>query len=378
MIVLIVTPASRPLPTLPGLLEQAGHQVRVVSDVRTAVTEIAREVPDVAIVPHLRDPAARTALMDALRSEGDEYRYVLALLDEDTEALRAEAFESGADDVVVPGRSDLEVAAQMRPAGRILKLERHLRERIGELESALHRLTMSAEHRGRTVAATMAPLSTAENSILLTKAWTRVEEVLVRMCSEYLQTEFTSVVGTKLPPPNLGGASIALTDMPHELEVELAFLVPAASAKALAVAFFSGDESMVDADVIRDVVLELANSGMGAVKAAFLPEQYAFAGSVPKSFATLDAQKFLNGAEARRVLALRAGDAVLYLLATLRHKGRVRVLGAALREGMVLAADLKSDAGVLLARAGTRLTETTASKLARMVPWKEIELGDAA
>ncbi len=60
------------------------------------------------------------------------------------------------------------------------------------------------------------------------------------------------------------------------------------------------------------------------------------------------------------------------------YNRRVRVLGARLKEGMVVATDVKSETGVLLVRAGTRLTETTAEKLARLFPKGEIELADAA
>jgi len=57
-----------------------------------------------------------------------------------------------------------------------------------------------------------------------------------------------------------------------------------------------------------------------------------------------------------------------------RETANRKVLGAALREGMVLVGDVKSEHGVLLARAGTRLTQTTAAKLAGLLPRKQIEV----
>jgi hypothetical protein len=52
----------------------------------------------------------------------------------------------------------------------------------------------------------------------------------------------------------------------------------------------------------------------------------------------------------------------------------VRVQASSLREGMVVASDVTNDAGVLIVRAGTRLTETTAERIARLAPKKQIEL----
>ena len=130
-------------------------------------------------------------------------------------------------------------------------------------------------------------------------------------------------------------------------------------------------------EAIRDVLLELANSGMGALKAGFLGEEFRFAPSIPQILSGVDPIKQLEGAEATRVRAFHSETAVVYAVVTLKHQGRVRMHGARLKEGMVVASDVLNDAGLLLVRAGTRLTETTAEKLARMIPKREIELAEA-
>ena len=117
---------------------------------------------------------------------------------------------------------------------------------------------------------------------------------------------------------------------------------------------------------------------MGAVKAAFLGEEYRFAAAIPESLVGVDPVKQLEGAEAKRVRAFRSDNAVVYAVVTLRHQGKIKLPASRLKEGMVVATDVLNDAGLLLVRGGTRLTETTAEKLARMIPKREIELADAA
>ena len=84
--------------------------------------------------------------------------------------------------------------------------------------------------------------------------------------------------------------------------------------------------------------------------------------------------KLLDRAEAKRTLTFRRGAAAVHVVVAVRHQGRTKVCGSRLREGMVIASDVTTPAGVLLVRAGTRLTETAAEKIARLLPKTEVEL----
>jgi len=185
------------------------------------------------------------------------------------------------------------------------------------------------------------------------------------------------VGGNVRVPQGCLGAGIGLTDVENELGLEISFLTTDATAKNVA-AMFTGDPSIVDDDVVKDVMLELANSGMGAVRAAFLSEEFRFAASTPKALSGVSLAKLVERVEAKRVLTFRNGDDQVYVVVTVRSQARIKLRATQLREGMVVASDVTNEAGVLLVRAGTRLTETAASKVAKLIPNKEIELADAA
>lgn len=378
MYVLILHGAAGPLSQLAELLRRDNHDVSVVTDAAAAKSVLAKRKADIAVASASVDDLA--AVATALRPPEDAtYRSLIAVVGKDTSAARQAAFGAGADDVVVSSASASELADHVHSAERVVKLERRLRERVAELESALRRLSMQALVRGQEVASGAAKSPAGGGlTVLLTTTWTGLEELLGNMCTEYLQTPFVHLVGAAPPSSGCRGSRISLSDTENQLKLELSFYATDESARAIATSFCGGDASVVDDDVIRDVLLELANSGMGVIKAGFLGEQFRFVGAIPEPTTSADRAKAFDGAEAKRILAFRSDKAVVYVAVTLKHQGRVRVLGARLKEGMVVAADVKSEAGVLLVRAGTRLTETTAEKLARLFPKGEIELADVA
>lgn len=359
------------------ILEHANHEV-VVSNAASAVDAIQKAKPDIALVACAPSSETLDRIAGALRAdEVAVFRSCVVLLGTDTPEARAAAYAAGADDVVPPGASAGELANRLRCAERVVRLERRLRERVVELESALRRLSLAALARGQEVRASLAPVARRGGFavLLLTHTWSSVEELMSAMCGEYLQSTFTRVVGAAHPAHGSPGASISLTDVENELLLDLAFFTSGADAHEIA-AQFCGDPGLVDDDVKRDVLLELANSGMGAMKAAFLGEEYRFAGSLPRAVAFGDLDKLLAGSEAKRVITLRSEQFLVHVVVTVRHQGRVKIPASQLREGMVLAADVTNEQLVLLARAGTRLTETTAQKLARLVPKRLVELAD--
>jgi DNA-binding NarL/FixJ family response regulator len=384
MHILILQDGAAALTQLADTLKHAGHDVEVVTDAATAKGALTKRKADIAVVASLPTSEALTALAGALKPPEDAtYRSLIAVVLEDTAAAREAAYTAGADDVVMAGASTAELADHVRSAERIVDLERRLRERVVELESALRRLAMHAIARGKEIATSAsgsakAPPTRGGLGFLLTSTWTGLDFLLGKMCTEYLQSPFVQLVGAAAPAGGCRGSRIALTDVENELKLELSFYATDESAHAVATGFCGGDESLVDEDVIRDVLLELANSGMGAVKAGFLSEEFRFAAAIPESLSGVDPTKQLVGAEAKRVLAFRSETAVVYAIVTLRHQGRMRIPCSRLKEGMVVASDVLNDAGALLIRAGTRLSETAAEKLARMFPKREIELADAA
>jgi DNA-binding NarL/FixJ family response regulator len=371
MMTLIVGGPSGGARTLVDAFQNAGHTVQQALTYATGLEIVARGGIDVAVAP-LGDLPLQ-ALAGAVRKQDGCYCYVLGVLAHESAAAREAAVEAGADGVVLSSATERELAGRVRAIERIVGRERWLRERVSELENDLGRLSSLGPNKQPALRAVP-----GRTNFLLTRTWRDIEATCSRMCAEYLQLPSEPIVAASLPPPEALGATISLFDVERELQLDLAVFAPGRSPTIIATAFCGGDASLVNDEVIDDVLRELANSAMGAVKGAFVVEQINFTGGIPK---TVSARQFTTGLidpVAHRVLGLRAGEAILNIVLSLRNKPRSMVAAAQLKEGMILASDVLTDSGLLLARAGTRLTQTTAEKLARLIPNNKIELGEAA
>jgi AmiR/NasT family two-component response regulator len=374
-VLLLLSRADPPAELLVELRGE-GHLVNAVHDAKGALALIKRDPPDIAVVADDLAGEELGRIAQLVIGADDLYRSLVVVVARDTPERRTALYSAGVDDVAGPTVTPRELASRIRSTERLVRLERRLRERVCELESALSRLEMQAVRRGQTIAAaTATDASPAGAPFLLTPSWDNVEQILCKLCVEYLRAPFQLVAGVATPAAGSPGATISLTDVVHELRIDLTFFAPVASARAIAVAF-CGDETMVDDEIVRDVFLELANSGMGAVKSAFLADGFRFAGSTPKPRVFVSAASLIAEAEAKRLLTYRSDSSFVHVVVAVRRIPRVRVTPGALREGMVVATDLVNDAGVLIIKAGTRLTETAAERVRRLLPKAEVELAD--
>ena len=358
-------------------LAEAGYAVCIVAAAAAPAT-FSRDLPDVCVVG-CRDGFTNLAPIATLRNTlaASGYRAIVAVVSEPMVAHLEATRGAGADDVVGSSATVAEIVDHVRSCARIVGLERKLRERVAEVEGALRHAADAGPVQGT------GPGSAADRDrrggfrFLLTRTWTAVDDLLRNMCTEYLQSPFEQIAGTFVVAPGCAASSIALTDVENELAMELTFLATPAAARVVA-AMFTGDASIVDDEVVKDVLLELANSGMGAVRNGLLGENFRFAASTPKPAPPRAVDKLVAGVAASRMLTFKHGEATLHVVVAVRSQARIKVRGLLLKEGMVIATDILNDAGQLLVRAGTRLTETTAGRIARMVPKLEVELADAA
>lgn len=377
MNILLFVTRQDPPAELTAELVHAGHLVNAVKTAQAALELIARDPPDICVLNADLAGDAFDAIVGHIVGADDLYRLLVVLVGKESPERRAALYSLGVDDVAGPTTTPHELASRITSAERIVRLERRLRERVNELEGALTRLQMNAVRRGQEVVANQGKQAPAEaGPFLVAASWTGVEELLGKMCAQYLGTPFQLVAGVAPPPSGSPGATVSLTDVDHELRIDVTFFAPVASAHAIAVAFAGGDASVVDDAFIRDVILELTNSGMGAVKSAFLGDGFRFVGSTPQPQLFAGAPSLLAGAEARRMLTFRSDTSFVHVFLAVRRTPRVRVKANMLREGMVVAVNVVNAAGVLMVPAGTRLTDVTAERIRRIMPKDEIELAD--
>jgi hypothetical protein len=114
---------------------------------------------------------------------------------------------------------------------------------------------------------------------------------------------------------------------------------------------------------IDDAVRELANTAGGCFKRPALSEGMVLTTGLPITGPAPSREEVTNC----WALTIDNSNATVLLACQIRRRGNQRLPASELTEGMVLLNDLRSRNGVLLASAGSRLTETTAAKLSQVL-----------
>jgi CheY-like chemotaxis protein len=123
-----------------------------------------------------------------------------------------------------------------------------------------------------------------------------------------------------------------------------------------------GDASANDA-AARDALRELANTAGGALKRAAVAEGVTLTTGLPVD----DSAARFPGSHNCWTLDLGGSAGSLAVVGEIRNLANERVSAANLIEGMVVAYDVRNQGGVLLVPAGTRLTSTSAARLANLL-----------
>jgi len=135
-----------------------------------------------------------------------------------------------------------------------------------------------------------------------------------------------------------------------------------------------GDPAAND-EATRDALRELANTAGGALKRAALSESITLTTGIPCD----DTVSRFPGKHACWSLKVEGGEGCLAVVGEIRTRSNERISAAQLTEGMVLAHDIRNEGGVLLVPAGSRLTATSASRLATLLgPRYFLEVAPAA
>lgn len=383
MDVLIIEDSPTEGMTLGKLAETMGHRAFVMPSAEAALAHVREAPPDIVITDLMMPGMSGSELVTQIRTlDLSRYVYVIMRTARTTEDVMTQAFAVGVDDFITKSRTLDELRARIRVGERIVGLETKLRTRVRELESALRRLDISASVTGAAIEASAAamadapPPPTAEaptpEGIAALGAWHAMQKTLGAVMAEFAQQPLAPA-GHKVPMLRAPMATaIALTDVVHEVEIGITLLAEQDVVQDMAKDLFGE----TDDEVVGDFFSELANIAMGATKSAFLKEEHTFTGGLPRKLVAPKPDNLLTAFPDRQTLAFESNGRALYALVGARRKGRIRVEVARLREGMVLAKDVLGPNGLLLIRAGTRVTETLAERLMRVAPRLEVELAD--
>lgn len=133
------------------------------------------------------------------------------------------------------------------------------------------------------------------------------------------------------------------------------------------------DEASVTDAARDDMLRELANVAGGAVKHAVADDRFILTTGSP----TNDLYGLAERSE--HLSRVCTGHGYLGWIVEVRKRKNVHVPAARLTEGMVLVRDLRSETGILLATAGSRLTSSTAERVRKILGTRVfVEVSEAA
>jgi CheY-like chemotaxis protein len=327
---------------LATILRGAGHQLTVANDGGAVSASLKGDPAQVALLSVHGADDAIIALVRDLRSRPAARAPYLALLASGTpEEFLIRAYEAGIDaDIPLPIGPAL-LVARLRATERLV---------LGG--SAAPRPDAHAKAPARVVPvvapAAAATPSDATHRPASSAAWREAPDSLSRNASTFLTLPVT--VGEIPVGISLDHASvILLSSVQDQLEVRIAVGAETASARQLAIHMFGPDSD----DLATDMLGELTNIFMGALKNSFHAESLPFTGGLP---AMIEPARLSEPFKHQQSFLLGIDQARLVVHLGLRSKANVHLAAAALREGMVLAKDVFNARGLMLLAGGTRLS----------------------
>jgi hypothetical protein len=350
MNVLIYDPSQTEGPRLLALLKERSVPASIAHDPLRLVAMTKQARTDLVLLCTERFAPELMGVAENLRVnhilEPSQIQLVTGPLDE---ADGIHAFESGIDSILPWGCDAEYLAARISAVGRVL-------------ERCDRKVNAPPFKPGGDGVADL-PL----RMICRTNAWRTAPEKLREIVGQFLgQAATNASIGFDAAPPIEKAASIALTNGSHGVQIRIAIGADEKSALSLAGKLFGPDAK----DLLDDMLGEVANVVMGAMKNHFSAEQLPFTGGLPTPLAPREVIAPATPFAHRHLFAFDIGGARLTMHLGMQTRPPSSVTVAELREGMVIARDLVNERGMLLLKGGTRLSTTMINKLTDLLPEK--------
>ena len=337
---LIVDPSRSDRDTTLRMIPPQVHEVRVAQDAASALTILDEGDVDVVLVEASMTGISGCELVKRIRArEAGSLAYVVVTASRTIPGDLKAAFLAGADDFLRKPFAGDELLARIEGLARVRRWASRL-------------LTTKAFPELIQVA----DLSTIS-------AWTSVDASMCSDLSDMLGFQLAPVATASPLDGCINIATLPLSLASERTEVCLAVGIDVATAAELAKTIFGRDS--VDDDAIKDMLREIANVAAGAFKRVAASEGRTFTTGLPSEVTPEAFRKANVRARRQWVGAVEGSPISLRFELELRVRELSRVRVSALREGMVVAADIKNPSGALLVAIGTRLTETSLTGLTR-------------
>jgi DNA-binding response OmpR family regulator len=320
------------------VLQQASCTVEPFDGANGAMAAIGRESPHVIV---LAIPGS--GFLELIRrirgADAPGTAYFLAVLDATAGGREIPAIlDAGVHDFLRRPWLDLELVARVKAPTRLIQWARSAGKRIA------------------------LDFSTAVDVGRL-RVWQDMGAVIAEDLSQVLRQPLEMSKGwPRRFGPGVRGATIAMSLASDRTEVRVSIVIDPPTGTWLG-ATVLGDPKAAEA-TIDDVLREFANIAGGAVKRAALPESVTLTTGLPINDNAPRCQG--DGVQCWTATA-DGGKACIAIVGEIRKRENQRVSASRLREGMVVVNDLRTESGALLVTAGSRLTSTTATRIAQML-----------
>ena len=374
-------------------LRELGHEVRSAKSAHEAREKIAASIPEVVLVDINLPLLIGLDFLRHLRSlPAPHYVYIVLLVTSPSDKELQAAYEAGCDAELRKPVKPIQMSTRLTAAGRILQFEAALRKHLsshGDPKVVVYNMgnVLAAASQGvapsrSSVQASKvaAPTPAAKAAIPAAAALTPVEIISRSATWRGMAKELQTLASTFLTlGVTLGGAApegtvpglitqIVLSNAEHQLEIRVTLGTDSRAANALTLHMF-GEASE---ELASDLLGELANLAMGSLRAAFSQESITFTGGLPGALAP---DRYYQGGvecQLQESFSLLVQGSRIFVRVGLALRKNREITAADLCEGMVLAKDLVTARGELLLTGGTRISSSTAERLRKFLPPKQL------
>lgn len=327
----VVSDNTTGLSALSKTLTELGHSVKTFTDGALALKHLEVEQPEEIVV----EGSARfdvAAFVKAVKTNGVAPSvYALVIAGSEAREITA-AFNAGSDDVLRKPYTRDEL--RLRVIGAI-----RINERV-------ERLVAQAIDRRN------------PNPLAEAAAWQELDALSAHELSD--MSGLSLIASNDLPSvmPCSKAASITLSLPDREIDIPISLQADAHSLNTFAEKILGGpveDKSFVD-----QLLLEVANTVAGAFKRKALAAGFELVTGLPSEARLSLLPRLCEGAADKRSFMVEDAEHGVKLRADvlIRRRGNQMVTVGELREGMVLAREVRNGGGVLMLAAGLRLTQS--------------------
>jgi len=192
-----------------------------------------------------------------------------------------------------------------------------------------------------------------------TVAWERLRQTLQAAIGFSLKENLELAEEAALPDGH--ASTLRLVDVQREVEIDVTLLVSRETACEIAGRMLG--EAVDDDEMAGEFVSELTNIVMGSIKESFCAEGFDLTSGLPHKTTHAELAEIERSKALGQRVALEGTNLDLVVFVGLSWRGTSRVPVKRLTEGMVLARDLLNARGVLMLRAGERLSSSLVERL---------------